>query len=625
MTPALAPVALEAALAAVPDRRDFSFSPDLGRAAWIDDDVLEWIDDGEPGRLLRVDPNVALPPGTHVEHVSPVCIGVCRPTDAGVEILALEASGVAGAKSNGHATGWSVRRVRSLVTPRACLLPRLPGAAWQFLAVAGFEGASTLWRVDWDSRRMEEAGRLPAPVDGGLWLDAGRRLAVNLRGPSRRTSVHLVDVEAGNYHRLFEVSPETDDRVVRFDEATGTLVVTTDAFGYPAVGLARLGQPDGVRFLPPLSGGEEAGEPCAFVRIPGTPRTPGNGGRALLLRHEDGVYTRLRLANTETLEVSAPLPLPDGEIGRPVVSDGHLVRFPFSAPDLPWRTATFDLEAGRFRLDQLPGDEAGDAPSRQPALARATSFAGPAGPMPALVHAPVADAGDFVVVALHGGPIARWSAEYTGDFQLFSRLGLPVVALNYPGSTGSGQRFMRALFGRAGSLDVEAVASVVDALSRGRDVILYGESYGAFLALATAAVRPTAGVIAYAPFASFARLRASGSPEVRDVLELLDGGNPLEFGRNLVKGCRTIRGKVLIAHGTADRTIPVDESRELARALREGDGAGEDDVRFVELTGQGHELGGHSALEQWYREVARFVASVRESRSPAQREHQQGR
>lgn len=613
MTPALASVALEAALAAVPDRRDFSFSPDLRRAAWIDDDVLEWIDDGEPGRLLRVDPNVALPPGTHVEPVSPVRIGLCRPTDAGVEVLALEA----GAQGNGKGTGWSVRRVRSLTAPRTCLLPRLSGAAWQFLAVAGFDGASTLWRVDWDSRRMEEAGRLPAPIDGGLWLDAGRRLAVNLRGPSGRTSVHLVDLEAGSYHRLFEVSPETDDRVVRFDEATGTLVVTTDAFGYRAVGLARLGQPGGVRFLPPLSEGEEAGEPCAFL----------DGGRTLLLRHEDGVYTRLRLANTETLEVSAPLPLPDGEIGRPVVSDGRLVRFPFSAPDLPWRTAAFDLEAGRFRLDQLPGDEAGDAPSPQPARARATSFAGPAGPMPALVHGPVADAGDLVVVALHGGPIARWSAEYTGDFQLFCRLGLPVVALNYPGSTGSGQRFMRALFGRAGSLDVEAVASVVDDLSSSgtRDVILYGESYGAFLALAAAAVRPTAGVIAYAPFASFARLRASGSPEVRDVLQLLDGGNPLEFGRNLVKGCRTIRGKVLIAHGTADRTIPVDESRELSRALREGDGAGEDDVRFVELTGQGHELWGHAALEQWYREVARFVASVRESRSPAQREHQQGR
>jgi dipeptidyl aminopeptidase/acylaminoacyl peptidase len=243
--------------------------------------------------------------------------------------------------------------------------------------------------------------------------------------------------------------------------------------------------------------------------------------------------------------------------------------------------------------------------------ARVAAFPGPETPLPALVYPAAAAGSDLVVVALHGGPIARWSAEYTAEFQLFARLGLPVVALNYPGSTGSGQDHMRSLFGRAGTIDVEAVAAVVDALQgEGRRVLLYGESYGAFLALATAAVRPCAGVIAFAPFASFARLRESGSPEITELLDLLDEGNPLGFGRNLLTTQRTIRCNVLIAHGTADRTIPVAESRELARLLRGRDGAGEDKVRLVELHGQGHRLFGRDVLEHWFREVADFTANV---------------
>jgi hypothetical protein len=117
-------------------------------------------------------------------------------------------------------------------------------------------------------------------------------------------------------------------------------------------------------------------------------------------------------------------------------------------------------------------------------------------------------------------------------------------------------------------------------------------------------------VIAFAPFASFDSLSRSGSPEVRDLLELLEGGNRLDSGRNLLSACRTIRGKVLISHGTADMRIPVAESRTLVRVLRGRDQAGEHDVQFVEMDGQGHDLSGRPVLQRWYREVATFVVSL---------------
>ncbi|HEV3362597.1 MAG TPA: alpha/beta fold hydrolase, partial [Acidimicrobiia bacterium] len=493
---------------------------------------------------------------------------------------------------------------------------RLPGADSQLLAVVGFDDTTTVWRIGWRDGSMTEAGRLPAPLGGGVWLDeVGERLAVNLAGESGRSSVFVVEFADKKFSRLFEASPDSEDRIVLADPASGRVVVTTDAFGYPAVGIAEPTSASGIRFIPALEEGDEAGEPCAFL----------SDGRTLVLRHENGVESHFRLADSDSLIVAGPIPLPTGEVGTPVIQAGRRLRFPFSAPDEPWRPASVDLGTGAFSFDPLPEQGQGD----ELVTARVASFPSGAGPMPALVYPPAPGDGPLsgsglAVVALHGGPIARFGADLVPEFQLFARLGLPTVALNYPGSTGSGHEYTRSLFGQAGAIDVEAVASVIDGLmAEDRRVILYGESYGAFLALSAAAIRPCAGVIAFAPFASFETLRRTGSPEVVDLLDLLAGGNQADFGRNLLSGCRTIRGKVLISHGTADIRIPAAGSWALVQALRGRDGSGEHDVQFVAMDGQGHDLTGRPVLEQWYREVATFVVSLPDSRSPAQREHQQ--
>jgi len=606
--------ALAAGLAGLPDRRDFAFSPEIGRVAWVDEAAVEWIDDGDPGRIGRVTFPEALPAPVQLEIVAADLIGLCRPTAAGLEVLALDLDAGPGSLSDGAGAG-SARPIADLATPQTCLFPRLPGAESQLLAVVGFDDTTTVWRIGWRDGTVTEAGRLPAPVNGGVWLDeTGDRLAVNLEGESGRSSVYVVDFGTQSFSRLFEASPDSEDRILLSDPSTGRVVVTTDAFGYPAVGVAQPSVAPGIRFVPALEEGDEAGEPCALLP----------DGRTVVLRHEHGVETHLRLADGETLQVAGPIPLPAGDVGTPVVLDGRRLRFPFSAPDEPWRPASFDLRTGAFAFDPLPRP----SPAEELVTARVASFPSGAGPMPALVYpsapgdGPLSGSG-LAVVALHGGPIARYGPGLVPEFQLFARLGLPTVALNYPGSTGSGHEYTRSLFGRAGSIDVEAVASVVDGLAaEGRRVILYGESYGAFLALSVAAVRPCAGVIAWAPFASFESLGRSGSPEVRDLLTLLDGGNQPGSGRNLLTACRTLRGKVLISHGTADMRIPAAESRALARALRGRDGAGEHDVHFVAMDGQGHDLSGRPVLQHWYREIATFVVSLPESRTPAQRVHQ---
>src|SRR5262249_21518194 len=136
---------------------------------------------------------------------------------------------------------------------------------------------------------------------------------------------------------------------------------------------------------------------------------------------------------------------------------------------------------------------------------RVVDFRGPRGEIEALVYEPpAARRRDVVVVALHGGPVEQWSAIFTSELQLFAGLGATVIAPNYHGSVGYGNEFVRALQGGAGLVDVDDVIAVVTAVrggARHQETVLYGHSYGGFLALLVAAAYPwlCEAVIAVAP------------------------------------------------------------------------------------------------------------------------------
>ena len=81
---------LAAAMAALPDRRDFAFSAEIGRVAWIDDAAVEWLDDDAPGRLGRFVFPEPLPAPVQLEIVTADLMGLCRPTAAGLEVIAVD-------------------------------------------------------------------------------------------------------------------------------------------------------------------------------------------------------------------------------------------------------------------------------------------------------------------------------------------------------------------------------------------------------------------------------------------------------------------------------------------------------------------------------------------------------
>src|SRR5205807_10044525 len=122
---------------------------EIGRAAWVDEAAVEWVDDDawelhlppgasprrRVGRVLFPEP---LPVPTQLEILAPDLMGLCRPTAAGLEIVALDLDLAGGTGSR--------RTVADLATPQTVLLPLLPGAETQLLAVVGFDDITTVWR-----------------------------------------------------------------------------------------------------------------------------------------------------------------------------------------------------------------------------------------------------------------------------------------------------------------------------------------------------------------------------------------------------------------------------------------------------------------------------------------------
>jgi fermentation-respiration switch protein FrsA (DUF1100 family) len=184
--------------------------------------------------------------------------------------------------------------------------------------------------------------------------------------------------------------------------------------------------------------------------------------------------------------------------------------------------------------------------------------------------APPRDPDGLVLAVFHGnrGTLARMAAKTA----LWHQWGFGLFLGTYRGYEGKPGRPTEAGLiadGRA-CLDWLAAAQGVD----GRNLVLYGESLGAAVALRLATERKARGLVMEAPFCSLIAMASERHPwapvrwllrHVYDNLSRIGG----------------LRLPILILHGDADRTTPVDHSRKLAEL------AGSQ-CRLAVLPGGGH-------------------------------------
>ncbi|WP_051967639.1 S9 family peptidase [Kitasatospora mediocidica] len=495
---------------------------------------------------------------------------------------------------------------------------------------------TTVWLITADGGQPRQVAEFPGLHGGGVWLDrAGRLLALDRVHAGAVKSV-VLDLDHGSVTPLLEIAESSNDRLVLFDPDTRLLVLRSDAPGTDRLGWGVLGSPEPVRFPECLQ------LPGLFPRpVALEPGAPEAAQSRVAVQIDRGAASTLALWRPADGRLE-PLPVPPGRLGAVGHWSAAGLRMPYSAPDRPAALATLDVDA---LLASAAGPAAGAVPlplqfaplgagrgigpqsprtsppptvgragwrldgSAPPAdggrwlPARSVELAGPAGPIESVLYGDEAWlSSPHLVVALHGGPADAWRLEFDPALQRLAAAGLAVLAPNQRGSTGYGLPHAMAVHGAWGGPDLADVLMLLDGLAGQRAALgleapaLFGVSYGAFLALLTAAHAPADRIsrcAVVAPFLSGARLLAEASPAVQALTTRLGGADPIDDERgprDVLRLVHRLTAPLLMLHGDRDEAVPVGQSRALRHELlRQGRVEGVD-FRYVEASGAGHEL-----------------------------------
>ncbi|MFN7723585.1 MAG: alpha/beta hydrolase family protein [Rubrivivax sp.] len=221
-----------------------------------------------------------------------------------------------------------------------------------------------------------------------------------------------------------------------------------------------------------------------------------------------------------------------------------------------------------------------------------------------------------LVLFPHGGPASRDDADFDPWAEFLADRGYAVLQVNFRGSDGYGLAFSRAGLKRWGLEMQDDLADGVawaqqQGLGRDGRVCVVGGSYGGYAALMGLVKTP--GL--YRCAVSFAG--------VTDLLALIDHesdyiggrsaavrtlGDPAFDGPRLkatspALQASAMRAPVLLVYGSADRVVPVAQSRAMARALKRAGKA----HRYVELEGGDHFLSRQQHRLAFFAELEAFL------------------
>lgn len=221
-----------------------------------------------------------------------------------------------------------------------------------------------------------------------------------------------------------------------------------------------------------------------------------------------------------------------------------------------------------------------------------------------------------LVLLPHGGPQSRDDADFDTWTEFLASRGLAVLQVNFRGSDGYGSEFAAAGLKRWG---LEMQDDLTDALqwavarrvADGGRVCIVGASYGGYAALMGAVKTPELYrcAISFAGVSNLPDLILTQSDFVggREAIETMIGRfwgdrEQLRATSPALQAAR-IRAPVLLVHGTVDRSVPVEQSQQMADALRS---AGKT-VRYVELDGGDHHLSRQAHRLVFFREMEAFL------------------
>jgi dipeptidyl aminopeptidase/acylaminoacyl peptidase len=221
-----------------------------------------------------------------------------------------------------------------------------------------------------------------------------------------------------------------------------------------------------------------------------------------------------------------------------------------------------------------------------------------------------------LVLLPHGGPQSRDDADFDDWTEFLADRGYAVLQVNFRGSDGYGHAFKEAGLKRWGlEMQDDLTDAVQWAIAQGvadpARICIAGASYGGYAALMGAVKTPEL----YRCAVSFAGV-ADLPDLVMHMTDYIGGQAAAERLIGEVWGDRSrlratspalhaerIRAPVLLLHGTADRSVPVQQSQGMARALKSAGKA----HRYIEQEGGDHHLSRQGHRTEFFRELETFL------------------
>jgi dipeptidyl aminopeptidase/acylaminoacyl peptidase len=460
---------------------------------------------------------------------------------------------------------------------------------------------SDIWIMDPD--HPDQAELLVEADDGEWWAPVdfsanGRYLLVQQYINVIDSRIHLLDMKSREM-RLLAGDPvnRSANRASRFDTQGKGFYFISNERGRAAELSWRSIEPDGETVFITQS------IPWDVSRF----ALSDDGKRGAFATNEGGI-SRLYLLNTRKGSFSLIRNMPLGLIYHlKFHPDNRQIAITLNTAQTP--SDVFVLKLGRNPLDarsltRWTYSEVGGLDTRsfvEPELVQFPTFdliGEKPRNIPAFVYRPDGDGPHPVIIFVHGGPEGQYRPSFNSAFQMWvGELGAAVIAPNIRGSTGYDSEYVSLDDGFQREDAVKDIGALLDWIASQPEldenrVAIYGGSYGGYIVLASAVhysdrLRAGVDVVGISNFVSFLETTEDyrrdlrrheygdeSDPEIRAFLERISPLNNAD----------RIDIPLLVTQGQNDPRVPVSESEQIVKALRERD----QPVWYIKALNEGH-------------------------------------
>ncbi|MER3396962.1 MAG: hypothetical protein C4316_00240 [Chloroflexota bacterium] len=435
------------------------------------------------------------------------------------------------------------------------------------------------------------------------WSPDGRRLALTRTHDFLHSGITLLDLDTRQEKVLIPLDGEHITTVVDWLPDGRHLVINSNANGADVEAVGLLDTTTG--WVDWLTLGEWESYALAVSRTRPEFVYVRNvaGSHQAFIRHPDGPET--------------PIPLPEGVcLSAEFHPSGRRLLLLYASADSPPEAWRLDRPTGRiYRLTRSLVGGLSRRSFVRPQLAVYRSFDGT--PIAAFVYVPPnirPDGSHPAVVYAHGGPTWQHQNGWFPDIQFLVSHGFIVIAPNFRGSTGFGRPFQEANRRDLGGGDLRDVVAALDFLRASgyvnpKAVAVMGASYGGYLTLMALAKYPDlwAAGVAIVPFANWFTEFENEDPTLQAYDRVMMGDPVIDAelwrDRSPIFFADRIKAPLLLLAGANDIRCPVEETRQIAEAVRSAGGV----VEVKIYANEGHGFSRRENRIDAFRRVVDFL------------------